>query len=32
MLSKPIKVYLLFLAERNSLNKWIYEELKKVPK
>jgi len=32
MLSKPIKVYLLFLAERNSLNRWIDEELEKVLK
>jgi len=32
MLSKPIKIYLLFLAERNSLNRWIDEELKKVLK
>lgn len=32
MLSKPIKVYLLFLAEINSLNRWIDEELKKVLK
>jgi len=32
MLSKPIKVYLLFLAERNSLYRWIDEELRKVLK
>jgi len=32
MISKPIKVYLLFLVERNSLNKWIDEELKKALK
>jgi len=30
MLSKPIKVYLLSLAERNSLDRWIDEELRKV--
>jgi len=28
-LSKPAKVYLLSLAERNSLDTWINEELKK---
>jgi len=28
-LSKPAKVYLLFLAERNSLDTWINEELRK---
>ena len=27
-----IKVYLPFLAERNSLNRWIDEELKKSSK
>ena len=32
MLSKSIKVYLPFLAERNSLNRWIDEELKKSSK
>jgi len=32
MLFKPIKVYLIFLVERNSLNRWIDEELKKVLK
>ena len=32
MLFKPIKIYLLFLAERNSLNRWIDEELEKVLK
>ena len=30
MLSKPIKVYLLSLVERNSLDKWINKELRKV--
>jgi len=29
MLSKPAKVYLLSLAERNSLDMWINEELRK---
>jgi len=28
-LPKPAKVYLLFLAERNSLDTWIDEELRK---
>jgi len=28
-LSKPAKVYLLFLAERNSLDMWINEKLRK---
>jgi len=30
MLSKPIKVYLLSLVERNSLDRWIDKELRKV--
>jgi len=30
MLSKPIKVYLVSLAERKSLDRWIDEELRKV--
>ena len=30
MLSKLMKVYLLSLVERNSLNRWIDEELRKV--
>jgi len=29
MFSKPAKVYLLFLAERNSLDIWINKELRK---
>jgi len=29
MLSKPTKVYLLSLAEKNSLDIWINEELRK---
>jgi len=29
MLSKPAKVYSLSLAERNSLDMWIDEELRK---
>ena len=29
VLSKPTKVYLLSLAERNSLDMWINEELRK---
>jgi len=32
MLSKPIKVYLLSLAERNSLDRWIDEELERILK
>ena len=28
-LSKPAKVYLLFLAKRNFLNMWINEKLRK---
>jgi len=32
ILFKPIKVYLLSLAERNSLDKWIDEELRKALK
>ena len=30
MLSKPIKVYLVSLAERKSLDRWIDKELRKV--
>jgi len=29
ILPKPTKVYLLFLVERNSLDTWINEELRK---
>jgi len=29
ILPKPAKVYLLFLVERNSLDTWINEELRK---
>ena len=29
ILSKPVKVYLLSLVERNSLDMWINEELRK---
>jgi len=32
MLSKPIKVYLLSLVKRNSLDRWIDEELGRILK